>query len=206
MGRRSSHTQEELRQLILDAATELVKTSGIDGLSAREIAREIHYSPGTLYNVFDNLDELILVVEGRLLDQLVERLRAQEPGTTAREHLAQLGQAYLRFAQDNPKQWNLLFEHHLPDGRVPPEWYREKFDSLVAEIEGAVACCLNGADKDAVKRHARVIWAGIHGLAAMSTAGKLTPVNPQCSGEMVSDLINTHLDGISAIAPSRGGT
>jgi hypothetical protein len=51
MGRRSVHSPEELRQLILDASQTIVERNGITGLSAREIARMIGYSPGTLYNI-----------------------------------------------------------------------------------------------------------------------------------------------------------
>ena len=58
MGRRSSHTAEELRELILDASTALISEGGLASLSAREVARRIGYSPGTLYNVFENLDDV----------------------------------------------------------------------------------------------------------------------------------------------------
>ena len=39
MGRRSTHTPDQLRQLILDAAEAIIETNGLAGLSAREIAR-----------------------------------------------------------------------------------------------------------------------------------------------------------------------
>ncbi len=74
MGRRSSHTPEELRELIIQAATDLIEHGGLTGLSAREIARKIGYSPGTLYNVFADIDDLILTIEYRLLERLSLRL------------------------------------------------------------------------------------------------------------------------------------
>ena len=74
MGRRSTHTPEQLRQLILDAAQSIIETNGLAGLSAREIARRIGYSPGTIYNVFQNLDDVVLHIEARVLDALDERL------------------------------------------------------------------------------------------------------------------------------------
>ncbi len=45
MGRRSIHTPEELRELIIDATTAIVEQQGLEGLSAREIAKRIGYSP-----------------------------------------------------------------------------------------------------------------------------------------------------------------
>ena len=74
MGRRSIHTPDELRELIIAATTEIVEQDGLEGLSAREIAKRVGYSPGTLYNVFENLDDLLFIIEARLLDELAGRL------------------------------------------------------------------------------------------------------------------------------------
>ena len=74
MGRRSTHTPQQLRELILDAAQEIIDVHGLAGLSAREIARRIGYSPGTIYNMFDNLDDVVRNVEARVLDALNQRL------------------------------------------------------------------------------------------------------------------------------------
>ena len=87
MGRRSIHTAEELRELILKAATELIESDGLAGLSAREVARRIGYSPGTLYNVFDNLDDLVLTIEARLLDRLAARLAEVPSASSPQEQL-----------------------------------------------------------------------------------------------------------------------
>ena len=74
MGRRSTHTPQQLRELILDAAQDIIEAQGIAGLSAREIARRIGYSPGTIYNMFENLDDVVLNIEARVLDALDQRL------------------------------------------------------------------------------------------------------------------------------------
>ena len=74
MGRRSTHTPQQLRELILDAAQDIIQDQGLAGLSAREIARRIEYSPGTIYNMFENLDDVVLHVEARVLDALDKRL------------------------------------------------------------------------------------------------------------------------------------
>ena len=70
MGRRSIHTPDELRELIIEATTSIVEQDGLEGISAREIAKRVGYSPGTFYNVFENLDDLLLIIEARLLDGL----------------------------------------------------------------------------------------------------------------------------------------
>jgi AcrR family transcriptional regulator len=195
MGRRSIHTAEELRELILKAATELIESNGLAGLSAREIARRIGYSPGTLYNVFDNLDDLLLTIEARLLDRLAERLAEVPDSGPAEEHVQRLAEVYLRFTSENPRLWNLLFEHHMPTGRDIPAWYRMKLDGLMARIEEALAPVL---DSDPAGRHraARVLWAGVHGITSLSTADKLSNITSDAAGPLVRDLVSTYLAGL----------
>lgn len=197
MGRRSVHTPEELREHILQAATELISTAGLEGLSAREVARRIGYSAGTIYNVFDNLDDLILTIEGRMLDALDAQLDALPNSGDSRQHLLQLAETYLAFTHANPKLWNLLFEHHLPAGSDVPTEYRAKLEGLLARIETAMAPLFNGAPDVERRRAARVLWAGVHGITSLSTADKLSNVSTEAAWPLVKDLVETYLDGLS---------
>jgi AcrR family transcriptional regulator len=196
MGRRSVHTAEELRELILEASTELIRENGYSGLSAREIARRINYSPGTLYNVFENLDDLVLTIEGRLLDRLLAALTEEAGSGEPRERIFLLANRYLKFTQQNAKLWNLLFEHHLPTGRTTPPWYKQKLESLMEEVERAIAPLTRGMDEEAVKQSARVLWAGVHGITALSTAEKLSIISPDAAGALLDDLIGTYIAGL----------
>jgi len=203
VGRRSIHTGQELRELILQAAQDLIQRDGLAGLSAREIARRIEYSPGTIYNVFENLDDVVLHVEARLLDALDARLAAQPRSGDAGENLRQLAKSYLQFTHEHPKLWNLLFEHHMPAGSVVPAWYQQKLDNLMRRIEQALEPLLGAEDAAALQRSARVLWAGVHGITSLSTADKLSNVTTETAGPLVDDLVTNYLDGIRA-ARSRG--
>jgi AcrR family transcriptional regulator len=198
MGRRSTHTGGELREMILEAARALIESGGLSGLSAREIAKRIGYSPGTIYNVFDNLDDVILNVEARLLSGLSDRLAAVPTGQDPMRYLLDLSHAYLQFTHDNPKLWNLLFEHHLPAGTEVPDWYREKLDGLMAWLEGALKPLIPRADEATLKRQARVLWAGVHGITSLSTADKLCNVTTDSAVPLVDDLVRTFVAGLQA--------
>jgi AcrR family transcriptional regulator len=197
MGRRSIHTPEQLRQLILDAAAAIIEANGLAGLSAREIARRIGYSPGTIYNMFENLDDVVLNVEGRVLDALDERLAAElAKGGDQTTLVMRLAQAYLSFTHERPKLWNLLFEHYMPGGTDTPPWYQEKLERLMSRVESAVAPIY---PPDAVlerQRAARVLWAGVHGITSLSTANKLANVTTEAAALLVGDLINNYLAGV----------
>jgi AcrR family transcriptional regulator len=204
MGRRSIHTPEQLRQLILDAAAAIIEANGLAGLSAREIARRIGYSPGTIYNMFENLDDVVLNVEGRVLDALDERLAAElAKGGDQTTLVMRLAQAYLAFTHERPKLWNLLFEHYMPGGTDTPPWYQEKLERLMSRVETAVAPIY---PPDAVlerQRAARVLWAGVHGITSLSTANKLANVTSEAAALLVSDLIHNYLAGVKVNTAAR---
>jgi AcrR family transcriptional regulator len=208
MGRRSSHTPQQLRALILDAAQEIIEAQGLAGLSAREIARRIGYSPGTIYNIFANLDDVVLNVEARVLDALDQRLselqHGQERGDDGssdgagdRERLTRIAQAYLSFTQEKPRLWNLLFEHHVPPGTQLPAWYQQKLEGLMAQIERGLAPLFPPGSEDERQRAARVLWAGVHGITSLSTADKLSVVSTDTASKLIDDLIGTYLAGLA---------
>jgi AcrR family transcriptional regulator len=200
MGRRSAHSPEELRELILKATEDLVEQNGLAGLSAREIARLIGYSAGTLYNCFENLDDVILHVEARVLDHLDRELGGVVRTSTAEEHVRRLSLKYLEFTLRRPKLWNLLFEHHLPATMPVPVWYQEKLDALLARVEAALRPMAGKTSEADLQRAARVLWAGVHGITSLATADKLASVTHDTAQLLVDDLVTRYLAGMRALA------
>jgi AcrR family transcriptional regulator len=199
MGRRSTHTPQQLRELILDAAQDIIDAQGLAGLSAREIARRIGYSPGTIYNIFDNLDDVVLNVEARVLDGLDKRLAdIHQAESDAGGRLIRIAHAYLAFTQEKPRLWNLLFEHHLPAGVDLPAWYKQKLEGLMGHVERALAPHFAPGGEGDLQRASRVLWAGVHGITSLSTTDKLKVVTTETAASLVDDLIGTYMAGLAA--------
>jgi AcrR family transcriptional regulator len=198
MGRRSSHTPQQLRDLILDAAQAIIETHGLVGLSAREIARRIDYSPGTIYNMFQNLDDVVLHVEGRILESLEARLAEVARDGDAVETVQRMLRTYLGFAAERPQLWNLLFEHHLPKDAVLPPTYQQRFEALAARVEEALAPLYAPEAIEARRNAACALWASVHGIASLATADKLTAITPDNAGALVEDLVRNYLAGAKA--------
>ena len=98
-----------MREQILETARELVLESGVDGLSLREVARRLDYSPGALYTYFPDKDALLDALTAGVFEGLggyFERVPGDLP---AKERLDRLGRAYLDFATENPEQYLLVF-------------------------------------------------------------------------------------------------
>lgn len=200
MGRRSSHTPDQLRELIITAASDLVIDHGLVGLSAREIARKVGYSPGTIYNVFRDLDDLIFTIETRMLDRLAAQIAALPPNPDPSKRIAALAHLYLQFSLEKPRIWNLLMEH-VPASRVDlPLEFKQRIDAVINAVETVVAPLVD-FDKLRARRITAVLWAGLHGISTLATAQKLSHVTSEEAAALVDDFVAMYTAGIHFETP-----
>jgi AcrR family transcriptional regulator len=198
MARRSDHSRAELMALALDAAREIVAREGFRGLTARRVAQRIGYSVGTLYNVFENLDDLIVHLDASLLDRLYAAVTDGQPEIDIEVALKALAGRYIAFVETNRNEWDLMFEHKLPPGQDLPEWYYTKLRRLLALVEDTLAPLFGAGDAAARARAARVLWAGVHGIATLAGTGKLSIITAEGAGELIDTLIETYVAGMRA--------
>ena len=125
MARRSDHSPEELREMTLAAAIRIVDTEGFRALTARNVARAIGYTPGTLYNLFANLDDLAVHLNGNTLDRLYDLLvRAEtigEPETDLRTLLT----VYFKFFEMAVRSGGSLFTATPARVRFVRKWAKD---------------------------------------------------------------------------------
>ncbi len=196
MARRYDHSPQELRQMILTAAGEMVGEAGIRGVSARKVAARIGYSVGTLYNVFENFDDIIVHLNGETLDALHDVLANAASDQDVVAALTNLTDAYIEFTSQNRHRWNLLFEHHLPPGKVLPEWYNQKVAGLLAFVEAAIAPLFDVTQEPERARAARALWASLHGIVSLSTSDKLDVVAVHSTKDLSTFLIENVVRGL----------
>ena len=162
MGRRSDHTRSELEVLFVDEGRRQLAETGLARFSARDVAKRVGYSIGTLYNVFGSYDGLMLAINGRTLKLWSASLevRLAEAGE---DRIACLVSAYFEFAAQNPKTWIALYEHHMADGGPAPDWYQALVAELMAIVAAEIGTALPGKDPEAVLALARSLVATVHG-------------------------------------------
>ena len=172
MGRRSQHTPDELRELILVATRRVVEAQGFSALSAREIAREIGYAPGTLYNMFSNLDEILMRVEARILEELDEAIARAVVGKKGIEALRTFATTYVEFAYKNHRLWELVQQHNPENNKTAPDWFLERMYAPMSRLEPLIGSILELSDADEVSRSARLLWSTVHGLLHVAMTPK----------------------------------
>ena len=100
---------KQLEDLIA-AAEKAIAAKGLAGLKSRELAARIGVANGAVFNLVDDMDELVLRVGSRTLARLDTALTAAESdGSPApREALVRIALAYCDFAAQNLGLWRGL--------------------------------------------------------------------------------------------------
>jgi AcrR family transcriptional regulator len=173
-----------LRDALVAAAERAIARQGLGTLRARALAEEVGCAVGAIYNVVEDLDDLVLLVNARTLAALERELiaadRAEEhPAQSANAAIARLVRmaiAYLDFAAANTARWRTLFEHRMPAGREVPAWYRDEQQRLFAYVE--VLLLELQAQESRVRRAllARSLFSAVHGLVVLGLEEKLQTI------------------------------
>ena len=159
-----------LRQALLEAAERTIAAEGLQALKARALAAEANCAIGQIYNVWPDLDSLVIAVNARTLDDLEERLTAAGApagplnAQAARAVLVAQADAYLEFARHNGARWRAVFEHRLSGSRVLPVWYREQQARLFAHVDRPLRALLPGLPPAERAALGRSVFSAVHGV------------------------------------------
>jgi AcrR family transcriptional regulator len=160
-----------LRQALLDAA---LAEPDIEGLSLRKLAASLGVTPAAAYRHFASREELLLEVARigftRLESRFAEAFDISQPPSDAAQaqaRLHRLARAYLRFADDEPPLWRLIFGPQGAAYRALAGLLdrRSSYDYLPAALlglhrTGAVPHAPSESD-------ALFAWSAVHGAASL---------------------------------------
>jgi AcrR family transcriptional regulator len=155
---------------ILQAAQEIITEKGLDGLSLRELARRIDYSPSGLYEYFNGKDEIVAAICAEGLELMRDYLNRVPADLSPSERLVQMGLAYLEFAHDHPEHFRLIFSH-LTASRSS---FNEKVDEgspyhlLLQAVQAVIeAEELTPGEDYSLQEIAYSLWSLVHGMAML---------------------------------------
>jgi AcrR family transcriptional regulator len=97
------------RARILDCACELYLEDGFDGFSMRKLARSVGVTAPALYRHYESKERLLLDVVGEAHRVLGQYLHASLEAPTPEERFSRAGRAYLEFALDHPRYFQVMY-------------------------------------------------------------------------------------------------
>lgn len=155
---------------ILQAAQEIIAEKGLDGLSLRELARRIDYSPSGLYEYFNSKEDIVAAVRAEGLGLLRDYLNRVPVDLIPSERLVQLGLAYLEFAHDRPEHFRLIFSYLTSnrDTFNEPADDGSPYSMLLQAVRAAIeAEELTPRDDYSLEEIAYSLWSLVHGMAML---------------------------------------
>ena len=198
MARRNDHSRAEIEEMALAAAEDIVSKEGYAGLTARKVAERMGYTPGTIYFVFKNLDDLILHVNARTLDALHQAMtRATARCRNPQACLLALGHAYIRFARRHSRHWGMVYEHRMPEGEALPGWYQEKVARVFGLVQEAIRALRPQRPRREIEEAAHVLWGGVHGIGILALTDSLKVAGAKSVEALVDSLIRNYLAGFT---------
>ena len=191
----------ELRESLVAAATRIIIARGYQALKARELAAEVGCSVGSIYNVFPDIDALILSVKARALDALESDVVRElgpfvaEGQQAAAARFQALGRVYLDFAAANWRLWSSVFEHRASDSEAL-QTYMARLDAILTNIEQPLGALLPALAPEERRHLARTLFGAVHGVVSLGLDGKLGPVDVEALHAQVQLLLGATLSGL----------
>lgn len=106
---RKKRERDQRRDLILDAATEIMAAEGLDNLSIRKIANKIEYSPAIIYHYFKDKDDIINHLMRKGYQKILDGLSSTEnPLDSPALKLEKLMRNYIDAALKMPDEYKTV--------------------------------------------------------------------------------------------------
>ena len=169
MAGKREEKREGVKAALIEAARTRISMHGLAGLRARDVTADAGVALGSLYNAFQDLDELVLHVNSITLGQLGAALGdAAMSAGGPEDRLRALARGYLHFALENRTLWAALFEHRMPEGRAVPDWHLAEHAVLFRHIVEPLAQLEPDLPEEQLILRARTAFAAVHGIVAIS--------------------------------------
>jgi AcrR family transcriptional regulator len=190
----------KLREDLILAAERRIAAGGLAGLKTRDLARDISVANGAVYNLVDDVDELILRVGSRTLARLDASLTAAEGdgATSPRDTLVRIAVAYCDFAAGNLELWRALFEHRMTPGKPVPEWAVSEQMDLFRHIYRPLTKLFPKRRPAELGVTARSLFSAVHGMVLLGLEQKLIAVPVDALRKEIATIVRAMVDGLTA--------
>jgi AcrR family transcriptional regulator len=166
---RKEREKQDMRNLIIESATQLFLKQGYDKTSIRNIAEDIEYSPATIYLYFKDKDEIFYVIHENAFAILDQLLRSHNVIKDPVERLHALGKTYVKFALENPDYYDLMFVMRAPLAEIKQKEKWAAGECAFGYLLETLTQCLDEkrikpADSFVI---AMTVWSYVHGLVTL---------------------------------------
>jgi AcrR family transcriptional regulator len=162
---------QQFREAMRRVAENAFATRGAQGVTMRELAKELGCSAMTPYRYFRDKEEILAMVRAAAFNRFAARLEAAAQNASATDHSV-VSEAYVAFALDEPHAYRLMFDQ-TPQQAGYPELAaasQRAWRLLGAHFERLVAAGILEGDPQLI---GYAYWASLHGFTMLALANQL---------------------------------
>lgn len=191
MATKSQIRREQLREKLTEAAELRIDRDGLGDLRARDLARDAGCALGAIYNVFEDLNAIVMAVNGRTFRRLEQTVGASFDGSEPPiQRLILMSTAYLHFADTNTNLWRALFDLKMTDDGPVPDWYRNALRGLFAYIAEPVGQLFPDLDRVELDLMTRALFSSVHGIVTLGLENRISGVPPEQIERMITQVLS----------------
>ena len=207
---KTAERRQNLKEALIALAERAIDQHGLPAIKARELAAEAGCSVGAIYNLFADLDDLILAVNERTLGMIEAELAgivaSSSPGqqrntTQAIAQMVRLSLGYLYFAAAHQKRWRALFDHYLAAGKHLPDWYVDRRQRMFAIVEQPLCVLLPGLEPERAAVIARSLFSAVHGVVLLGLEEKIGDISAPELEQQLTMIVSALGRGLGNNAP-----
>ena len=160
-----------LKEALIEQGIELIPEEGVEKFSLRKLAKKVGVSATACYNHFANIDELLQGMYSYVIDRFSFALKQAAEDNLCQYVTISMGVAYVEFFAKNPHYFNFLFDSKYLDIQIKESeiTWNESFTPFELFVNGAKRGMKElNVDEKELRDDLLVMWATVHGLAAMA--------------------------------------
>ena len=184
--------REILRKSLTDIATQRISRDGLRALRARDLAGDAGCAVGAIYNVFGDLNDLVLTVNADTFQALGRDVAASlsKADQTPVQQLIVMSQAYHQFAAQNYFLWRALFDLERPKGEAAPDWYLAEMRQLFTFIHDPLSAAFPQMDTDQRALLTKALFSSVHGIVLLGLDDASAGMQPANIDDMIALILN----------------
>ena len=186
--------REALRETLIEISERLIARDGIGAIKARDLAAEAGCAVGAIYNVFADLNDIVIAVNGRTFAALGHRVAASVEGQEAlapAQRLIRMSFAYLQYATDHPRLWRCLFDLQMSSDMDVPEWYLKELGRLFAYISAPLGQVFPNKSESEIDLLTRTLFSSVHGIVLLGLENRISGVPRERLEAMITLILQT---------------
>ena len=112
--------QQRVEGYFIDAAKVIINKEGPHAVTVRKIADLSGYSYGSIYNYYNDLDELMFKVKNSMILDMMNTMHRSEIIPPTLEDIQLINQEFANFFMDNPNIYEFFYNFHIKTkGKTP---------------------------------------------------------------------------------------